>query len=119
MHPVTEVGGGTAWSSASPSKEKNMTSSLSEHLDPFMQLSSAALDNVILHVSTSFPDHMSAWTTHLLSKCEKRMLLAPSSAAEDVQWPAANMCVTQIFIQHAWNQSTLHSPSAFLTLVRM
>jgi len=51
-----------------------------------MQLSSVAtLVNAILHVDTSFLDYMSAWTTHLLPKCEKLMLLAPSSAIEDVQ----------------------------------
>jgi len=37
---------------------------------------------------------MSAWTIHLLSKCEKQMLLAPSSATEDVQWPAAHICMS-------------------------
>jgi hypothetical protein len=39
-------------------RRKTGHSSLSEHQDPFMQLSSAAaLDNAILHVDTSFLDH--------------------------------------------------------------
>jgi len=39
-------------------RRKTGRSSLSEHHDPFMHLSSAAaLDNAILHVDTSFLDH--------------------------------------------------------------
>jgi len=43
----------------------------SEHLDPFMQLfSAAALDSAILHVDPSFLDHMSAWMTqNVINEC--------------------------------------------------